>query len=90
VGFLVDKVALGQVFSDFFGFPCQSSFHQFLHNQYHLSSPGSNQGLVMWDFVMDKSGTEAGFLPSTSVSPANLHSTNFSTITITYHPRLVQ
>jgi hypothetical protein len=24
------------------------------------------------------------------VSPANLHSTNFSTITITYHPGLVQ
>jgi hypothetical protein len=28
--------------------------------------------------------------PSASVSPANLHSTNFSTITITYHPGLVQ
>jgi hypothetical protein len=28
--------------------------------------------------------------PSTSVSPANLHSTNFSTITITYHLGLVQ
>jgi hypothetical protein len=27
---------------------------------------------------------------STSVSPANLHSTNFSTITLTYHPWLVQ
>jgi hypothetical protein len=38
VGFVVDKVALGQIFS----------------------------------------------------SPANLHSTNFSTITITYHPGLVQ
>jgi hypothetical protein len=23
------KVALGQVFSEYFGFPCQSSFHQF-------------------------------------------------------------
>jgi hypothetical protein len=42
VGFVVDKVALGQVFSEYFG------------------------------------------------SPANLHSTNFSTITITYHPGLVQ
>jgi hypothetical protein len=27
---------------------------------------------------------------NTSVSPANLHPTNFSTITITYHPGLVQ
>jgi hypothetical protein len=43
VGFVVDKVALGQVFSEYF-----------------------------------------------SVSPANLHFTNFSTITITYHPGLVQ
>jgi hypothetical protein len=38
VGFVVDKVALGQVFSEYFGFPCQSSFHQLLHNHPHLSS----------------------------------------------------
>jgi hypothetical protein len=31
VGFVVDKVALGKVFSKYFGFPCQSSFHQILH-----------------------------------------------------------
>jgi hypothetical protein len=37
VGFVVDKVALGQVFSEYFGFPCQSLFHQFLHNHHHLS-----------------------------------------------------
>jgi hypothetical protein len=43
VGFVVGKVALGQVFSEYFGLPCQSSFHQF-----------------------------------------------FSTITLTYHPGLVQ
>jgi hypothetical protein len=43
VGFVVDNVVLGQVFSEYFGFPCQSSFP-----------------------------------------------TNFSTIIITYHPRLVQ
>jgi hypothetical protein len=40
-------------------------------------------------FVVDKVALEQ-FPPSTSVSPANLHSTNFSTITITYHPGLVQ
>jgi hypothetical protein len=28
--FVVDKLALGQVFSEYFGFPCQSSFHQLL------------------------------------------------------------
>jgi hypothetical protein len=38
VGFVVDKVALGQVFSEYFGFPCQSSFQQLLYNDltYHL------------------------------------------------------
>jgi hypothetical protein len=35
VGFVVDKMALGQVFSKYFGFPCQSSFHQLLHNHPH-------------------------------------------------------
>jgi hypothetical protein len=38
VGLVVDKVELGQVFSEYFGFPCQSSFHQLLHNHPHLSS----------------------------------------------------
>jgi hypothetical protein len=32
---LVDKVVLGQVFSEYFGFPCQSSFHRSLHNHHH-------------------------------------------------------
>jgi hypothetical protein len=32
----VDKVALGQVFFKNFGFPCQSSFHQLLHNHLGL------------------------------------------------------
>jgi hypothetical protein len=27
VGFVVDKMALGQVFSEYFEFPCQFSFH---------------------------------------------------------------
>jgi hypothetical protein len=40
VGFVVDKVALGQVFSEYFGFPCQSLFHQFLHHHNH---PGADR-----------------------------------------------
>jgi hypothetical protein len=44
VGFVVDKEALGQVFSEYFGFPCQSSFHQVLHNQPHLLSGASTIG----------------------------------------------
>jgi hypothetical protein len=31
------KVALGQVFAEYFGFPCQFSFHKLLHT-HHLSS----------------------------------------------------
>jgi hypothetical protein len=38
VGFVVDKVALGQVFSEYFGFPCQSSFTNYsrIILTYHL------------------------------------------------------
>jgi hypothetical protein len=32
--FVVDKVALGQVFSEYFGFPCQFSFHQLLQKSF--------------------------------------------------------
>jgi hypothetical protein len=35
VGFVVDKEGLGQVFYEYFGFPCQSSLHQFLHQHNH-------------------------------------------------------
>jgi hypothetical protein len=40
VGFVVGKVTMGQVSSEYFGFPCQSSFHQFLHPHNH---PGEVQ-----------------------------------------------
>jgi hypothetical protein len=40
VAFLVDKVALEQIFSEYFGFPYQSSFHQILHHHNH---PGQVQ-----------------------------------------------
>jgi hypothetical protein len=40
-------------------------------------------------FVVDKVAL-GQFSPNTSVSPDNLYSTNFSTITLTYHPGLVQ
>jgi hypothetical protein len=42
--FVVDKVALGPVFSEYFGFPCQSAFHQFLHNYHHLSPEAGTTG----------------------------------------------
>jgi hypothetical protein len=45
VGFVVDKVAMGQVFFEYFGFPYQSSFHQFLHHHNH---PGLAQQAYWW------------------------------------------
>jgi hypothetical protein len=41
MGFVVDKVALGQVFSEYFGFPFQFSFHQLLHIHHHHLSLGA-------------------------------------------------
>jgi hypothetical protein len=48
VGFVVDKVALGQVFSKYFGFPCQFSFHRLLHT-HHLSSGAGTIGQIVAD-----------------------------------------
>jgi hypothetical protein len=44
MGFVMDKVALGQVFSEYFGFPCQLSFHRLFHitrNHHVLSGAGT-------------------------------------------------
>jgi hypothetical protein len=47
MGFMVGKVALGQVSSEYFGFPCQFSFHQMLHT--HLSSGAGAIGKLVAD-----------------------------------------
>jgi hypothetical protein len=44
MGFVVGKVALGQVLSEYFGFPYQSSFRQLLHNHPHLLSGAGTIG----------------------------------------------
>jgi hypothetical protein len=46
VGFVVDKVALGQVFFEYFGFLCQFSFHRLLHT-HHLSSGAGTTGQLV-------------------------------------------
>jgi hypothetical protein len=48
VGFVMEKVALGQVCSEYFGFPCQFSFHQLLHT-HHLSSWAGTTGQLVPD-----------------------------------------
>jgi hypothetical protein len=45
VGFVVDKVALGQVFSEYFGVLWQSSFHQVLYDHDY---PGQVQYANWW------------------------------------------
>jgi hypothetical protein len=47
VGFLVDRVSLGQVFSEYFDFPCQFSYYQILHA--HLSSGAGTIGQIVAD-----------------------------------------
>jgi hypothetical protein len=37
VGFVVDKMSMGQVFSEYFGFPRQFLFHRLLHIHHHIS-----------------------------------------------------
>jgi hypothetical protein len=48
VGYVVDKVALEQVFSEYFGFPYQFSFHRLLHI-HHLSSGAGTMGQIVAD-----------------------------------------
>jgi hypothetical protein len=38
------KVALGQIFSENFGFPCQSTFHLLFHNHLHYSPEAGTIG----------------------------------------------
>jgi hypothetical protein len=41
VGFVVGQSGAGQVFSEFFGFPCNGrSLHQLLHSHPHIHHPG--------------------------------------------------
>jgi hypothetical protein len=44
--FVVEKVALGQVSSEYFGFPCQFSFHRLLHAQHLLCGVGTGGQFV--------------------------------------------
>jgi hypothetical protein len=50
VGFVVDKVASGQVLSEYFGFPCQNhSFHQLHHHHNHIYTYiRENRGASHW------------------------------------------
>jgi hypothetical protein len=52
----VDKVTLGQVFSEYFGFSCQFSFHRLIHI-HHLSSGAGTIGQTVADVPSGRSLT---------------------------------
>jgi hypothetical protein len=45
--FVVDKVAVRQVFSEYFSFSCQFSFHRLLHTHHHLLSGAGTIGKLV-------------------------------------------
>jgi hypothetical protein len=47
VGFVVDEVALEQAFSEYFGFPCQFSFHRLLHIHHPLTYGAGITGQIV-------------------------------------------
>jgi hypothetical protein len=47
--FAVEKVELGQVFSEYFDFLCQFSFHRLLHIHHHLSPGAATIGELVAD-----------------------------------------
>jgi hypothetical protein len=49
--FVVDEAALGQVFSEYFCFPCQA-FHRLLHTHHHPSSLARTIGEIVADYQM--------------------------------------
>jgi hypothetical protein len=49
VGFVVDKVAMGQVFSEYFGFSCQFSFHWLIDTHHQLSFGAGAIGQIVSD-----------------------------------------
>jgi hypothetical protein len=51
----MDKVALRKVFSEYFDFPCQFSFHQMLHT--HLSPVAAVTGQLVADVPLELSLT---------------------------------
>jgi hypothetical protein len=48
MGFVVDKMALEQIFSDYFGYPCKFSFQRLLYTR-HLSSGAGKIGQLVAD-----------------------------------------
>jgi hypothetical protein len=70
VKFVVDKLALGQVFSEYFGVPWQS-FHRILHTHHHPSSGAGTIGQIVADVTSGLSLTPPQQTPKTKVKDEN-------------------
>jgi hypothetical protein len=57
LGFVVDKVALGQVSSEYFSIPCQFSFHRLHDIQHHPSTGAGTVGKIVADIPSELSLT---------------------------------
>jgi hypothetical protein len=74
VGFVVDNVVLEQVFSEYFGFPCQFSFHRLLHI-HHISSGAGTVGQLVADVLSGLQALRVSVkdTPLGKVSPCDIH-----------------
>jgi hypothetical protein len=66
VEFVVDRV-----FSEYFGFPCQFSFHRLLHTHHHLSSGAGTTGQTVADVPSGLSLTSPQETEKKYYSPLN-------------------
>jgi hypothetical protein len=71
MGSVVGKIVLGQIFSEYFSFPCQFSFHQMPHPQLHLPSGAGTIGQIDADVPSGLSHT-----PPQGKKSTGLHWTN--------------
>jgi hypothetical protein len=72
---MVDKVALGQDFSEYFGFRCQFSFYRLLHIHHHVSSGAGTIGQLVADVPIGLS----------LIPPKETKKRNYRTGNIGYH-----
>jgi hypothetical protein len=74
---MVDKVALEQVFSKYFGFPCQFSFHRMFHIHHHPSSGAGAVGQLVADVPSGLSLTPPQVTKKKVIISIDTHNTQF-------------
>jgi hypothetical protein len=75
VGFVVDNLALGQVSSGYFNFPCQFSFQRLLHLYHHPSTGAGTVGQLVADVPSELSLTPNQETQKRKTGPNNIENT---------------